>query len=172
MRILVVSDTHNKEENLFKIFRNEQFDAVAFLGDVEHGEKDVRDYLEETHPGCPIRFVKGNCDTFADFDISAVVNYNGVRIFMAHGHTFQVSFGREALAKEALDQHCSYAFFGHLHLPIIEEVMGVTCFNPGSVSEPRNPDKRPTYGIMEINSGKVTELRHYFIDELKDRAEE
>lgn len=168
MRILVVSDTHNKEENLFRIFRNETFDAVAFLGDVEYGENAVRDYLEETHPGCPIRFVKGNCDNFADFDISAVVTYDGVRIFMTHGHKHFVQFGRENLASEALSNNCSYAFFGHLHLPIIEDVMGVTCFNPGSVSEPRNPDRRATYGIMDITPGLNTELHHYYIDELKD----
>ena len=169
MRVLIVSDSHNKEENLFKIFRNETFDAVAFLGDVEYGEERVRDYLEKTHPGCPIRFVKGNCDDHTDFDISAVVNYGGVKVFMTHGHQFFVRMGRESLAAEAAKEGCSYALFGHLHIPIKEEVMSVICFNPGSVSEPRNEDKRATYGIMDIRSSEEVELLHYYIDELEEK---
>ena len=165
MKILVVSDTHNKHENLFKIFEQETFDAVIFLGDVEAGEDIVREALEKKAPLCPIKFLKGNCDNFKDFDISAVITYEGVSFFAAHGHTFHVNFGREYLAREAREEDCRYALFGHLHLPIIEEVEGVVCFNPGSVSEPRDEEHRASYGVIDIEDGDVI-LEHRFVDEL------
>ena len=165
MIVLAVSDTHNKHENLFKIFEQETFDAVVFLGDVEYGEDIVRKKLEETHPLCPIKFLKGNCDNFKDFDESCVIIYDGIRFFAAHGHTFHVNFGREYLAREALKEDCRYALFGHLHLPIIDEVEGVTCFNPGSVSEPRDEEHRASYGIIDIEDQNVI-LEHRFVDEL------
>ena len=166
MKVLIVSDTHNKHGNLFKIFRKETFDAVIFLGDVEHGEEAVRKELENRHPLCPIKFVKGNCDDFSKADVSAVAAYDGVKVFMTHGHHFAVRFGRESLAEKALEEGCSIALFGHLHLPIKEEVLGITCFNPGSVGEPRNEDKRATYGMLETENGEIKKLIHKYVDEL------
>ena len=43
--------------------------------------------------------------------------------------------------------------------------MGVVCFNPGSVSEPRTEDHRPSYGMITTENGKVS-FEHRYVDEL------
>ena len=58
MRILVISDTHGRHENLKKIRERERdIDRVIHLGDVEGGES----YIEEL-VGCPVEIVEGNND--------------------------------------------------------------------------------------------------------------
>ena len=167
MKILAVSDSHNKETNLGRIFKYEEFDAVVFLGDVEYGGQKVRKLLEKKDPLCPIVFVLGNCDEEMglSYPVKSVPSYDGIRFFLTHGHKYAVSQGREGLAKAALEEGASYALFGHLHVPILEEVMGVVCFNPGSVSEPRTEDRRPSYGMITTENGKVF-FEHRYVDEL------
>ena len=62
MRILIVSDTHGKHDNLQKIFSTEEaFDLMLHLGDAEGHE----DYIE-CLAGCPVYIVSGNNDFFSD----------------------------------------------------------------------------------------------------------
>ncbi|MBQ1376674.1 MAG: metallophosphoesterase, partial [Lachnospiraceae bacterium] len=173
MKILAVSDSHNKEANLGKIFKYEEFDAVVFLGDVEYGGQKVRKLLEKKDPLCPIVFVLGNCDEEMglSYPVKSVPSYDGIRFFLTHGHKYAVSQGREGLAKAALEEGASYALFGHLHVPILEEVMGVVCFNPGSVSEPRTEDHRPSYGLIVTENGKAS-FEHRYVDELPEDGKE
>ena len=63
MRVLIVSDTHKKHENLITIMEKERpFDRMIHLGDAEGYE----DYIAEL-AGCPLDIVAGNNDFFLNF---------------------------------------------------------------------------------------------------------
>ena len=50
--------------------------------------------------------------------------------------------------------------FGHTHKPYLDVQEGLTVLNPGSLSYPRQEDRRPSYIWMEIDEeGKA----HYEI---------
>ena len=58
MKILVVSDTHGYNTNLFKLLEKEKpIDMLIHCGD----SGDLSDYIEE-FIDCPVVMVRGNCD--------------------------------------------------------------------------------------------------------------
>ena len=58
MKILIVSDTHGKEENLDRVLEEiGKLDCLIHLGDVEGQE----DYIEAVAE-CPVHMVSGNND--------------------------------------------------------------------------------------------------------------
>lgn len=60
MKILIISDTHRKHENLLKVLEREcPVDLLIHLGDAEGYE----DYIAE-QAGCPVEVVAGNNDFF------------------------------------------------------------------------------------------------------------
>ena len=62
MKILIVSDTHKKHENLVQVLRKlKPIDMMIHLGDAEGYE----DYIAEL-AGCPLEIVSGNNDFFSD----------------------------------------------------------------------------------------------------------
>ncbi len=60
MRILIVSDTHRKNENYMKVLQMVgRMDLVIHLGDIEGSE-----YTIQEAAGCPVEMVAGNNDFF------------------------------------------------------------------------------------------------------------
>lgn len=60
MRILIVSDTHRKNENYFKVLQKmKKLDMVIHCGDVEGSE-----YALSEAADCPVLMVSGNNDFF------------------------------------------------------------------------------------------------------------
>ena len=61
MKILIISDTHRKHDNLLKVLEREcPVDLLIHLGDAEGYE----DYIAE-QAGCPVEVVAGNNDFFS-----------------------------------------------------------------------------------------------------------
>ena len=155
MKILVFSDSHSdvrKMKEALNIHKN-TCEAVIFLGD---GLKDIR-YLKPMYPEIAFFEVKGNCDFFEDADTENVVNLDGIRVLIAHGHTYGVKGGYGSIAIRAEKVGADAAFFGHTHRPTEEayKINGKTIrlFNPGSIG------KGGTYGVVNT-SGKVLITGH------------
>ena len=158
MKILVISDSHGKNGRMeLAIEQESPMDLIIHLGDLEGGE----DLLEAIAP-CPVEIVCGNNDFFAPYPREKVIEAGGVRIFMCHGHNYGVSYGTQRLAEAARQQNCQVAMYGHTHCPDIEEYGDVTVVNPGSISYPRQKNRRPSYMIMNIDDqGKTSFLLYY-----------
>lgn len=62
-----------------------------------------------------------------------------------------MNFGTSKIEEEAKSRGCDIAIFGHTHRPLIEKHDGFLCINPGSLSFPRQENRRPSYVIMEID---------------------
>ena len=62
MKILIVSDTHGREENLKKVLeKTGAIDRLIHLGDVEGSEDYIRSLTE-----APVSMVAGNNDWYSD----------------------------------------------------------------------------------------------------------
>ena len=151
MKILIVSDTHGKHRSYDKVIEREgKIDMLLHMGDVEGGEL----YIEGT-AGCPVHIVAGNCDFFSELPGEEEVQIGKYKIFMTHGHGYYVSMDTRRLKEEAMKRGAQIVLYGHTHKPDIDLEGDVMVVNPGSLSFPRQMDRKPSYVIMQIDEENV-----------------
>lgn len=147
MRVLIVSDTHGKNGNLEKALRLiAPLDLMFHLGDLEGSEG----YIEEISP-CPVHMVSGNNDFFTSVPAEKIVVIGRHKIFMTHGHLYGVSFDTVRIKEVAREHGCDVVFFGHTHRPLIDCDDDIVAVNPGSISYPRQENRRPSYVLLDID---------------------
>lgn len=149
MKILIVSDTHRKEENLEKVlFMESPIDLFIHLGDTEGHE----DYIQAI-AGCPSEMVSGNNDFFSRLPREKEILIGGFRVLLTHGHYYRVSLGLDDLEDEARFRGVDIVMFGHTHRPALIQKKGLTILNPGSLTYPRQDGRKPSYIVMELSEG-------------------
>lgn len=156
MKILVFSDSHGNSKNIKNALEihGGVCDLVIFLGD---GIKDI-EYIKEKYPDITFYIVKGNCDLFqGGYQGTSVLDLDGIRVLITHGHLYNAKYGYERLVYAALENEADAVFFGHTHIPTDEIVdcgqKRVHLFNPGSIGH------GGTYGVVNT-SGKVLVSSH------------
>ena len=139
MKILIISDTHRKHENLLKVLERECPVALLIhLGDAEE-------------------VVAGNNDFFSSLPREKELQIGKYKVLITHGHYYYVNTGIEDIEREAEGRGCDIVMFGHTHRPIIDYHKDVIALNPGSLSYPRQEGKRPSYIIMDLDKkGEAT----------------
>jgi len=160
MKILVVSDTHRKDDNLKRVLSEEcPLDMLIHLGDAEGSEHFIPDWV---NPECRMEMVLGNNDFFSRLDREREIDIAGHKAFITHGHYYGVSMGPEGLVDEAKSRGCDIAMYGHTHRPFLDMIDGVTVLNPGSLSYPRQEGRRPSYMIIHVDAdGKMDYQQKY-----------
>lgn len=149
MKILVVSDTHGNIDNLINFLGEEKFNMLFYLGDYVKDGIKISDILN-----IPYKIVRGNGDQHVqDFHDDEIFQLKSKKIFLTHGHKYNVNFGIERIYYKAKEIGADYTFFGHTHIPIIEKFDDITIINPGSPTLPRTSNRQRTFGVIEI--GKV-----------------
>lgn len=158
-KILIVSDTHRRQEYLEEVLEQEKpLDLLIHLGDVE-GDEDYITFLAE----CPVEMVAGNNDFFCDLPGEQEIRIGKYRVLLTHGHYYYVNSGLERLKREAETRNIDIIMFGHTHRPVIVQDENRTILNPGSISYPRQEGRRPSYIIMNLEEdGKA----HFSIEYL------
>ena len=146
MKILIVSDTHKKNENYFKVLEMHHPDMVIHCGDAEGSE-----YALSSAAECPVYIVLGNNDFFSDLPKERELMIGKYKVFMTHGHYYYVSAGTEILKQEARARGAQIVLFGHTHRPVIDYTDDVIAVNPGSISYPRQEGHRPSFVMMELD---------------------
>jgi putative phosphoesterase len=146
MKILLISDSHGHKERIPSILdRHKDLDFVLHLGD--YGT-DV-DAVAEACPGIPSEAVRGNNDKTLAYPLEKVIQLAGKRIFITHGHTYNVGRSLNALVAKASQEGASIAAFGHTHVPLIERRDGILLVNPGCLFRPRSLHGM-TYSILKL----------------------
>lgn len=160
MKILIVSDTHRKDDNLKKVIEEQApLDMLIHLGDVEGSEHMIEEWVNE---GCRLEMIMGNNDFFSALEREIELELGPHRILLTHGHYYNVSLGIEGLYQEAIDRDCDIAMYGHTHRPFLEQRGEVTILNPGSLSYPRQEGRKPSYMMMYMEEdGNVRYERHF-----------
>lgn len=159
MKVIIVSDTHRKNDNYFKVMEMHKPDLVIHCGDGEGSEYVLSNSVE-----CPVHIVMGNNDFFSELPREIELEIDKYKVWVVHGHNYYVSMGTERLKQEAKARGVDIVFFGHTHKPAVEREDGLYVVNPGSLSYPRQEGRKPSYCIMEIDRfGKL----HFTIAHLK-----
>ena len=154
MKILVFSDTHdNINECIDIVNKTDNVRCIIHAGDHAQDAEDLAYIFENIQ----IHYVSGNNDPFSRAPFEKLVTIEGKKIFITHGHTFNVRQTRERLALRAKEAGADIAVFGHTHQSCDEYVLGMHVFNPGSMGfYPR------TYGVIKIENDEIhTEILRY-----------
>lgn len=165
MKILVISDTHQKIGRVFDIWpKLKNIDLIAHAGD--HYADAMR--IGETL-GVPVISVAGNCDSgrgcvcegeagdgyyYASYGDYGIIETEYGRILLTHGHKQHVSYDLSSLGYLALENDCCMAIFGHTHcgLNVIED--DVRFLNPGSLTQPRD-GSGGSYAIVRTSEDRL-----------------
>lgn len=146
MKILVVSDTHRKNDNYFKVVEMHKPDMVIHCGDAEGSE-----YALTQAADCPVHIVLGNNDFFSDLPRELELEIEGRKVWVTHGHNYYVSMSGETIKEEAIARGMDIVMYGHSHRPVVDIGDDVIAINPGSLSYPRQENHRSSYIIMETD---------------------
>ena len=152
MRVGVFSDSHGDHQALDDLLEKMgALDAVCFLGDVAGDAEHLEAHLSvmPNHP--PLYAVRGNNDYFGVCALpwERIVELDGVRIYMTHGHRVASLL---SLAYKANEAGAKVALFGHTHTALCETQQGVLLLNPGSAGNYCRGG-RARASVLEIKNG-------------------
>lgn len=147
MKVLVLSDSHGRPGALHQAIEAENPHAVLFLGDgVADAEK-----MREEYPALPIFTVPGNCDWGSLDEPERLIELDGVRILMLHGHTRGVKYHSMNAYYAAREMGADVLLYGHTHRPMVDYDGTTYTMNPGSIRY------TGTYGVLLLENGKVAD---------------
>ncbi|MBO4902055.1 MAG: metallophosphoesterase [Lachnospiraceae bacterium] len=148
-KILLVSDSHGQNHNLWRILEKEKpYNIVVHCGDYEWTETEIRNKA-----GCDVYLVAGNNDIYGDLPDQAIFTFGSHRALVVHGHRHRLYAGLQTMMYAAKEAEADFVFFGHMHRPVQETYEGITFLNPGSVTFPRQEDRKATYMTLTYGDG-------------------
>lgn len=162
MKILIVSDSHGRHTNLERAIKKvSPIDMLIHLGDLE-GDAS---YINEI-ANCQVEMVSGNNDYFTDIPREKFLEIGKYYVMLTHGHRYGVNYGTEQLIEAAKLNGADIVMFGHTHQPLIDlKDESLSVINPGSITQPRQTGRIPTFIIMEIDAKGEA---HYTLNFIED----
>lgn len=148
-KLFVLSDTHRRTDQIKKLLLPmTESDYVIHLGDYVSDMDPFADLL-----GDKLIRVRGNGDFGSRVPEDLVLEVEGVKLFLTHGHRYRVKSTLVNLGIEAMSKDCAAALYGHTHLGDITEFDGVKMINPGSLSSSMSGVL--SYCYLIIYGGKI-----------------
>ena len=149
MKLLILSDSHGDVGTLVDIVEKERPDEIIHLGDCWRDAET----LTFAYPDTPMSMVPGNCDDCFGKKGKLVLERDGIKILLAHGHQWRVKSG-PALALEAgREEGTDILLYGHTHEADCWQDGDMWVMNPGTAGGRYAP---ATYGVIKLNEGEVT----------------
>jgi len=162
----VIADTHVPQR--LKCLPSDiarAFDGVALI--LHAGDINSQRVLHELGHIAPVVAVAGNADFGFDLPRSRIVQVEGCRIGLVHGHggwrRYFVDKLRDRLGPYNLARYQRYAseafrdvdvvISGHTHRPHLTYVGKVLLFNPGPVAPDYYTTAGPTVGRLSVQGG-------------------
>ncbi|MBN2604914.1 MAG: YfcE family phosphodiesterase [Bacilli bacterium] len=147
MKLVVFSDAHGDRKVIERIIKfNMDADYFISLGDSELPHKYLLDL--------DVLAIKGNYPHDAGFVYEKMMDIEGKKVLLTHGHKQDVNNGLVTLCSYAMKQNADIVLYGHTHIARVDHVQEVTLINPGSISKPR-ADIVPSYLILKITKDSV-----------------
>lgn len=118
---------------------------IIHLGDLmSDGEA-----LSRAYPQIPLVLVPGNCDGWTTQPLQKLIQVEGKKLLLSHGHIWQVKSRLDLAIAAARQAGADIVLFGHTHVPLCRrEEDGLWVMNPGS--------SRTSYGMIQIMDGAVS----------------
>lgn len=156
---LVLSDTHGGKYYIEAVLKQINFrpTAVLFLGDVT---ADLSVLDKPQYAGIDRYAVRGNCDDlFTETPETLMLDLDGCRVMLMHGHRCFVESGHGAAIAEAKRAGADVLLFGHTHIKCAYSVETdgegahlLLVGNPGSLRIPRDGGGQ-SFGVLTIRDG-------------------
>jgi len=145
MKYLIISDVHQNQNSLEAVLRKEgvQIHGIIFLGD---GLALLKKIAGSRYP---LFAVSGNMDG-GHKDIERIFSIEPYRIFITHGHFFDVKSGMFLLYDYGVKNNFDFVLFGHTHTPFYYKKEKTVFINPGALMN-------GLYGVLELEK----EYFHY-----------
>lgn len=160
MRVLIVSDTHGHDDNFMKVVEKEKnIDLIVHLGDI----MGLEDYIEEV-TGIPCYAVKGNNDYRSFLPAESIIMLGKHRTFITHGHNYGVNYSTAVLKENAMALDCDIVLYGHTHIPEIDNAGRIIAANPGSLTYPRQPGRKPSYIIGKTDQEGDVKFEIFYLE--------
>ena len=160
MKLLILSDSHGDVGSMLEIVERERPNEIFHLGDC------VRDAesLSYACPGIRVIMVPGNCDGWTGMSERLLLEREGVRILLAHGHRWHVKSGAGAALADARACEADILLYGHTHQAVCSrEEDGLWRMNPGTAGGVYAP---ATYGVILLEDGKIScQIKPVSLDE-------
>ena len=150
MRILILSDSHGDVESMKQAVIRTEPDQIIHLGD--HWRDGTE--LKKSFPQLPVAQVPGNCDAY---DLQArgpdqlILDLDGHRVMICHGHRYHVKNGLLNLGYAAREAGVELCLFGHTHVQRMEQLGDLTLLNPGSIGSAYSHD----FAVAETDNGEL-----------------
>jgi len=143
----IISDTHGKVPS--EVFAH--FDGVE--GILHAGDVDHEDILIELEAVAPVRGVMGNMDGMElshRLPLRDVVDLDGVRVGLAHGHLHGGPSDRHRRLREAFEtDNVQVIVYGHTHRSCADTDEEPWVLNPGSASQGRGHGR--SIGLLRLD---------------------
>lgn len=145
MKIIVLSDTHgsvNQSCDIVSACQN-GLDLVVHLGDTARDFENIKSEF----PHIPFMCVAGNNDFWCNsYDKELLINLDGVRVFLTHGHNYSVKSTMDKLIVKSIEINADIVLFGHTHTCEKFRFQNTLFFNPGTLLN-------NNFGIIHIKDG-------------------
>lgn len=111
-----------------------------------------------------MEMVAGNNDFFSDLPSEKIFRIGKHNVMITHGHRYYIGIGSEMLKREAVAEGADIVMYGHTHRPVIDISKDIIAINPGSLSYPRQENRKPSYIIMETDAQGDAHFSLHYID--------
>ncbi|MBP5610124.1 MAG: metallophosphoesterase [Clostridia bacterium] len=153
MKILILSDAHGEARKIRRaISLHPDAELILYLGD---GSRAACEVFAALPPTVAAVAVHGNCDGPFSGGLrdEEILDIEGHRIFVCHGHRYGVKGGLGHLIAAAKRQGADIALFGHTHERCEEYLpeYGLWLFNPGALAYPERGE--PSFGLLTVTPG-------------------
>lgn len=144
MKALIFSDTHRYNKPMFDaIDECPDAELIIHAGDMEDDVRELRGF----YPKYRIEAVAGNNEFTPTLPYDRVFEFGGKKIFLTHGHKYNVKFGLMRLELRARELGADICIFGHTHIRHLSQSGGIYFLNPGAAMR--------GYAVLNITDGNV-----------------
>lgn len=154
-KIIIFTDIHGETQNLLRLEPIiEGANAALFLGDGIRSLEILSGAARKK-----LTVVRGNCDTFADMfarlPSELQIEVAGKRIFMTHGHNYDVKSTASVIQKKAAELAVHVCVYGHTHKYKTWEYGGILFINVPTIGT-KNTDQPGRYVELVIDGDKIS----------------
>jgi len=159
-RLLIVSDTHGNVGKLDDLIRkyDKQYEYLIHLGDRSYDILSLQENIGN------LISVKGNIEGQStglsrdNTPYEVLVELDGVKVFVTHGHRYSVKSTLIFLKKQAKKLGANLVLFGHTHEKYLEIEDDIMYFNPGALTD-------NDYGYISLDNGEIVSIEHVYLSE-------
>lgn len=158
MKLGIVSDSHGNFENLrkfgTKLKEKHKVDMIIHLGDDSHEIDILKDLPVEI---LKVPGVYEECYREKEVSNRIIEVFLGWKCLLTHTKESHKNDRDDDIKPEDVvkDRKADLIFYGHSHIPDIEEEEGILFVNPGHLKTEDKKGYPPTYGLTEITPGEI-----------------